>query len=117
MICGEIDCGTLARVWLFGRVVDHSAAGSDAAFQSRDAFDDFYALFVLKRDVLFSGDGQAVDLEAGREVDRESANLEIAVVSNRRIILADCGIILHDVRQHPRYLITHYGAGHVSDRK
>ena len=100
-----------------GDVVDQAAGRSHSAFHARDALEEFDALLVFERHVLFAGDRHAVDLEAGRKIDRKSANLKIAVIADRRIVLADRGIVLHHVGKHARNLVREQVAGHDGYRE
>ena len=115
MVGGEIDGWMQAAVGLLCCVVDDATAGGDAAFEAGDAFDDFDTLLVFERDILFAGDGQAVDLEAGGEIDGESADLEIAVVANGGVVFADGGVVFDDVRERAGDLVANDGAGDVGD--
>ena len=97
MIGREIERGTFAIVGLLRHVIDNAAGGGYAALKPCNAFHNFNALLVLERNVLFAGDGHAVDLKPGGEIDGKTADLEVAVVAHRRIVLADRSVILHDV--------------------
>ena len=82
---------------LFGHIIDYAAGGGDAAFKSGDAFHEFDALLVFERNILLAGDGHAVDLQAGGQIDGESADLVVTVVADRRVVFADGCVVLHDV--------------------
>ena len=97
MVGGEVEGGTLAGVRFFGRIVDDAACGGNAAFESGDALDEFDALLVFEGNILLAGDGHAVDLQAGGEIDGESANLVVTVVADGRVVFADGRVVLDDV--------------------
>ena len=103
MICGEIEI--LDRGGLFGDVVDEAACGGDSALKTGDAFEEFDTLLVFERHILLTGDGHAVDLEAGGEIDGEAADFVVAVVADRSVVFADGGVVFNDVREQARALI------------
>ena len=73
---------------LLGNKVNHSARGCNPALHAVNAVQDLHPLLVFERNILLPGNGHAVDLKPGGEIDRESANLVIAVISHGRVILA-----------------------------
>ena len=69
------------------------------------------ALLVFERDVLLAGDGEAVDLEAGGEVEGKAANLVVAVVADGDVVVADRGVVFDDVGEEAGDLVREHVAG------
>ena len=103
MIGGQIDRLNCRRP--LRDIVDEPAGRGHAALHARNALEKFDALLVFQRYVLFAGNRHAVDLQAGGQIDRKSANLEVAVVAHRRIILANGRVVLHHIREQARNLV------------
>ena len=87
MICRKIDGFDCRR--LLGDVIDQSSGRGNAAFHPGNTLQKFDALLVLERNILFAGNRQAIDLKAGGEIDRNSANLEITLITDRSVVFAD----------------------------
>ncbi len=87
----------------FGRalahVVDDAArrhhAGSEAGF----TLEDLHFLHVFQGQALFAGDGQAVEAVAGGRVQGEAADGDVLVVADRRVGIAQRGIVAGQLGQ------------------
>ena len=115
MVRRQVD--GLDHGWPFGDVVDEATGRCYATLQPIDALEKLDPLLVFQGHILLASDGHAVDLKASSEIDGETANLEIAVVAHWRIVLADRGVVLHQVREHARKLVGQQIAGHHCGRE
>ena len=104
MIGGEIDGLDVGRA--LGDVVDEAAAEATPLSTPARPLQEFDALLVFERHILLAGDGHAVDLEAGGEIEGKAANLVVAVVADGHVIVADRGIVLDHVREQARDLVV-----------
>ncbi len=95
-----------------GHVVDQTARTGHAALHARNPLENLHALLVLERNVLLACDGHPVDLEAGCQVDRETANLIDAVVAHRNVIVAHRRVVLHHIGKQARNLVVQQIACH-----
>src|SRR5208337_12884 len=109
MIGGQIDGLDVGRS--LGDEIDEAAGGGDATFDRGNALEEFDLLLVFERHILLTGNGHAVDLETGGEIERKTANLVVAVVAHGHVIVADRGIVLHHVRKQARVLVAEQVAG------
>ena len=100
-----------------GHVVDQSARRGHAALHAGNAFQELHPLLVFQRHILLAGDGHAVDLKPRGQIDGEAANLVVAVVPDRRVILANGGIVLDHVGEHARPLVGEQLTGHHGGRE
>ena len=102
MIRSQIERGPLAGIRLAGCVADHAAGRGYSALKPGNAFHNLDALLVFKGNILLARDGHAIDLQTGCEINRESADLEVAVVADGRIVFADGCVVFDDVGKETR---------------
>ena len=72
-----------------GDEVDEAARGGDTALHGGNALEELDLLLVFERHILLARDGHAVDFKTGGEIQRKTANLVVAVVAHRHVIVAD----------------------------
>ncbi len=104
MIGGEIDGLDVGGA--LGDVVDETAGRSHAALDGGKPMQEFDTLLVFERHILLAGDGHAVDLKAGGEIEGKAANLVDAVVADGHVIVLDGSIVFDDIREQARDLVV-----------
>ena len=85
MIGGQVEVFDRGRP--LGDVVDEAAGRGNAALHAGNALEKLDALLVFKRNILLAGDGHAVDLKPGGQIERKAANLVEAVVAHGHVIV------------------------------
>ncbi len=96
-IRAEGDVADLGRA--LAHVVDDPTRGHDAGGEAGLALEDLHRLDVLQRQALFAGDGQPVEAVAGAGVQREAADRDVLVVADRRVAVAQRGIVAGQLGQ------------------
>ncbi len=82
-----------------------------------NALEEFDLLLVFERHILLAGDSHAIDFKTGGEIEGKTANLVVAVVAHRHVIVADRGIVLDHIGKQARDLVVEQVAGHDGGRK
>ncbi len=98
-------------------VIDHAAGLHHAGFQPGQSLQDLHLLHVLQRHLLLAGDGQAVAAEAGGRVQRIAADCDVLVVADRRVVVAQRGILAGQLAERADLPVVQLLARHHGDRR
>ena len=98
-IGAEGDVADLGRA--LAHVIDDATRGHYTGGQAGLTLEDFHRLDVLQRQALLAGDGQAIEAIPGAGIQRETADRDVLVVTDRCIAVAQRGIVAGQLGQRP----------------
>src|SRR6185312_1890992 len=81
------------------------------------AFQDLHLLHVFQRHLLLAGDGQAVAAKAGSGVQHVAADRDVLVVADRRVVVAQRGILAGQFAERADLPVVQLLARHHGDRR